>query len=329
METATLSRPGNASSDFAMPHFALMDVTADIAMLDLVLVNAFFVGDPADGPQGWVLVDAGIHGSAPRFIRAAEDRYGRGARPRAIVLTHGHFDHVGALKTLAEHWDVPVYAHELELPYITGRSAYPPADPTVGGGLMARMSFLYPRGPFNVGLRAMALPADGRVPEMPGWRWVFTPGHSPGHVSFFREADRALIAGDAFVTMKQESLASVLTQRRVMHGPPAYFTHDWEAARESVRRLAALHPCLAVTGHGLPMANPRLDHDLDELARHFDELAVPRKGRYVKLPAFFDHQGVVAVPPPVPDAFPKVLLALTVAGAAIATVAAMRRSRDD
>src|SRR3954470_20513533 len=80
METATLSRPRNASSDFAMPHFALLDVTADIAMLDLVLVNAFFVGDPADGPDGWVLVDAGIHGSAPRFIRAAEERYGRGAR---------------------------------------------------------------------------------------------------------------------------------------------------------------------------------------------------------------------------------------------------------
>jgi glyoxylase-like metal-dependent hydrolase (beta-lactamase superfamily II) len=329
METATLSRPRNVGSDFALPHFALMDVTADVAMLDLVLVNAFFVGDPADGPEGWVLVDAGIPGAASRFIRAAEERFGRGARPRAIVMTHAHFDHAGSVEALAEHWDVPVYAHELELPYITGRSAYPPADPTVGGGFMARMSFLYPRGPYDVGSRARALPADGHVPEMPGWRWVFTPGHAPGHVSFFRDADRMLIAGDAFVTTKQESLASVLTQHKAMHGPPAYYTHDWDAARNSVRRLAALHPYIAVTGHGLPMANPRLDHDLDELARHFDELAMPRKGRYVHHPAVFDRHGVVAVPPPVPDPFPKVLLALTVAGAAVATVAALRGRNED
>ena len=66
--------------------------------------------------------------------------FGHGNRPAAILLTHGHFDHVGALKTLAEEWDVPVYAHTLELPYLTGRSSYPPPDPSVGGGAMAAMS---------------------------------------------------------------------------------------------------------------------------------------------------------------------------------------------
>jgi hypothetical protein len=140
-------------------------------------------------------------------------------------------------------------------------------------------------------------------------------------------AERSHRAGNG-ITSARESLAGVLSQHKTMHGPPAYFTHDWDAARESVQRLAALHPYLAVTGHGLPMANPRLDHDLDELARHFDELAVPRKGRYVRNPAVFDRDGVVAVPPPVPDPFPKVLLALTVVGAAVATVAAIRR-RDE
>src|SRR4051794_3070678 len=64
----------------------------------------------------------------------AADRFSRRARPSAIILTHGHFDHVGALEHLAEHWDAPVYAHELEMPNLDGRASYPPADPTVGGG---------------------------------------------------------------------------------------------------------------------------------------------------------------------------------------------------
>jgi glyoxylase-like metal-dependent hydrolase (beta-lactamase superfamily II) len=70
---------------------------------------------------------------------------------------------------------------------------------------MARLSPLYPRGPVNVSGRLRALPADGSVPGMPGWRWVHTPGHTPGHVSLWRESDRTILAGDAFITTRQES----------------------------------------------------------------------------------------------------------------------------
>src|SRR5215207_2933833 len=147
---------------------------------------------------------------------ASQDRLsGFSRRPRtqpaAIVLTHGHFDHIGALHTLLHKWDVPVYAHRLELPYLTGQSSYPPPDPTVGGGAMAAMSRFYPRGPYNFEGRVQPLPVDGSVPGMPGWRWIHTPGHSPGHVSLFRDADRLLLAGDAFVTQRQESLLAVLS----------------------------------------------------------------------------------------------------------------------
>ena len=108
-------------------------VVDDLAYLRTSIVNVFFYGPPGAGDRGWVLIDAGMYGSSRSIADAAARRFGRGARPAAIILTHGHFDHVGALPDLAEEWDVPVYVHELELPYVTGRSSYPPPDPTVGG----------------------------------------------------------------------------------------------------------------------------------------------------------------------------------------------------
>ena len=173
---------------------------------------------------------------------------------------------------------------------------------------MAALSRLYPRGPIDLGDQVQALPENGTVPDMPGWRWIHTPGHTPGHISLFRDEDRTLIAGDAFVTTKQESATAVLAQRPELHGPPAYFTPDWEAARDSVERLAALQPLRVATGHGPPLEGEAMLRDLHALARNFSRRAVPAEGRYVHQPAVFDENGVVAVPPPVADRLPRVLL---------------------
>ena len=55
-------------------------------------------------------------------------------RIRAIILTHGHWEHSGAARKLAAAWDIPIYAHRLELPFLDGRERYyPPADPTEAG----------------------------------------------------------------------------------------------------------------------------------------------------------------------------------------------------
>ena len=261
------------------------EVAPDLAYQRLAIVNVVFFGTPGAGDRNWILVDAGMMGTAGLIARAARERFGENARPAAIVMTHGHFDHVGALEKLAEDWDAPVYAHEAELPYLNGQQAYLPPDPSVGGGLMARLSPLYPRGPVNVGGRLQTLPADGSVPGMAGWRWVHTPGHTPGHVSFFRDSDRLLIAGDAFITTRQESAYAALTQEPEMHGPPMYFTPDWASARASVERLAALDPEVAVTGHGRAMRGPAMREALHALARDFDRIAVPDHGRYVDTPA--------------------------------------------
>jgi glyoxylase-like metal-dependent hydrolase (beta-lactamase superfamily II) len=293
-------------------------VAPGLAYLRDRIVNVAFIGstDGRDGP--WVLVDTGLPGAAGRILRATELLYGPDATPAAIVLTHGHFDHVGSVRELVRRWDVPVYAHELELPYLTGRSSYPPPDPAVGGGAMAMMSRFFPRKPIDLGESVMALPPDGTIPVIGEWRWIHTPGHAPGHVSLFRDYDRALVAGDAFVTTKQESMFAVLTQRPEVHGPPAYYTIDWRAAESSVDELAALEPSVAVTGHGVAMRSERLDRELRDLAAHFRAETVPSHGRYVRQPALADRTGVLFVPPAVPD-----VVGRTVAGVAAAAVAAV------
>ena len=263
----------------------LHEIAPDLAYKRLVMVNVMLLGLPDAGDRGWVLLDAGLVGTSAMIRAAAEARFGTGARPSAIVMTHGHFDHVGALERLAETWDAPVYCHALERPYLDGSAAYPPGDPSVGGGLVAALAGFYPTRPVNVGSRLRTLAPDGRIAELPGWQWVHTPGHSPGHVSLWREADRCLIAGDAVVTTTQESAYATAVQAPDMHGPPRYFTIDWDAARASVEALAALKPRLVVTGHGRAMAGEPAAEALSALAGAFDQVARPPHGRYRDRPA--------------------------------------------
>jgi glyoxylase-like metal-dependent hydrolase (beta-lactamase superfamily II) len=257
-------------------------VISDIAYQRLAIVNVIFVGEP--GSKDWVLIDAGTMGAASLITSAAQKRFGD-TPPRAIVMTHGHFDHFGSLEALVAQWNVPVWVHELEKPYFDGTASYPPPDPGVGGGLIALMSPLFPRGPVNVSQSLQILPSDGSVPPLPGWKWIHTPGHTPGHVSFWREDDGVLVVGDAFITTAQESAYSVALQKPEMHGPPMYFTQDFGASKVSVDRLIALEPEVAVVGHGLAMRGPLLRKSLEELSSHWQEVAVPDGGDYVEHPA--------------------------------------------
>ena len=227
----------------------------------------------------------------------AKQLFGEQGKPSSIILTHGHFDHVGALQKLAEEWNVPVFAHYLEIPYLTGKSSYPPPDPTVGGGLISLMSWMYPSSPINISNYVHVLPENGRVPGLPEWKYIHTPGHAPGHISLYRESDNVLIAGDAFVTTKAESVLSTMVQYKKLSGPPKYFTYDWVLAKESVKKLMNLEPEIAATGHGSPMQGKILRTSLHTLSEHFYELAVPANGRYVNDSAVTNATGVIYTPP--------------------------------
>jgi glyoxylase-like metal-dependent hydrolase (beta-lactamase superfamily II) len=260
-----------------------------------LFVNVYMIHNPVD--NNWVLIDAGLRTTAPKVRQMATHLFWPDTRPSAIVLTHAHFDHVGSLNTLAEEWEVSVYSHFMEKPYLTGISSYPPPDPSVGGGLMSAMSWAYPRGPIDIKNRFEALPHDGSVPGLPEWRYIHTPGHAPGHISLYRQGDGVLIAGDAFVTTKQESAISVMLQSKELCGPPKYFTYNWASAARSVRTLADLNPDIVATGHGKPLRGQEMRRSLHNLADHFEELAVPSQGRYVGDPALVNENGVQYVPP--------------------------------
>lgn len=264
-----------ALADLATPQDGTHEVAPDLAYLRVAMVNVVLFGPSGAGDREWVLIDTGIPGMAGRIENAAEKRFGKASRPAAILLTHGHFDHIGNLEKLAEDWDAPIYAHPLEAPFLDGRERYAPPDLTVGGGIMPLLAPLFPRGPFNVGSRLKMVAQDGTLPGMPGWRWLHTPGHSPGHVSLWQESTRTVIAGDAFITTKQESAYAIAVQALEMHGPPTSFTPDWTSARSSVQTLAALAPDLMVTGHGRGVRGPEATAALQKLAAEFDRVAIP------------------------------------------------------
>lgn len=284
-------------------------IAPDVGWLPVSFVNVYFIGRPG-GP--WVLVDAGLPGRVKQIFTAAEARFGVGSKPEAIVLTHGHFDHAGSAAELARLWEVPIYAHRLELPYLTKKSSYPPPDPTIGGAI-AFLSRFMPSGSYDLSETIRPLETK-TLPGVPGWEWLATPGHSPGHISLFRPADRVLLAGDAFATMNMDSWSGLISGQQRLSRASAPFNCDWDATRASVQSLAALHPNVVGCGHGIPISDPDLPARMTRFAERF---RAPLKGRYVRKAARVDESGVLALPrapfDPVPFATAASLIAAGVA----------------
>ncbi|QYR20649.1 MBL fold metallo-hydrolase [Paenibacillus sp. sptzw28] len=182
--------------------------------------------------DGVVLVDAGIGGMA-KGIMSFIDKLGAGPL-KAIVLTHGHSDHVGAVKQIVEQRPVPVYAHRIELPYMEGKLPYPrrkKAAQTIAAGIA----------------KELEEHDGGELPVFGGLKPYLTPGHSPGHVVYYHEQDQVLLAGDLFTSKKGR-----------LRQPMAMFTANMQEAIESsaiVRKLKPKPKRLEVC-HGTPVMQP-------------------------------------------------------------------------
>ena len=157
---------------------------------------------------------------------------------------------------------------------------------------MAFLSRFIPYRARDFGDHIRELPND-ELPGLPDWEWIATPGHSPGHVSFFRSSDRVLLAGDAFATMNMDSWAGLIGGKKELSRGGAPFNINWQATRESIEKLANLQPNVVACGHGIPMKDGALP---DRLKRFAERFRRPRHGRYVAAPAEVNETGVVALP---------------------------------
>jgi len=184
-------------------------------------INVYLMGD--------VVVDTGSRHAGRRILRQV-----KGRDVSAVALTHVHPDHDGAAKQVCEALGVPLWVGEND---VAAMENEPPAPEHPMQKLSSR-AFEGPRHPVDRALR------EGDV--VAGFTVLDVPGHSPGHVAYWRESDRALILGDVLFGLNP------LTGLRQLREPPGFFTPDPAQNRESARRLAALEPALVCFGHGPP-----------------------------------------------------------------------------
>lgn len=241
--------------------------------------NVYFV----QSGTSWVLIDAAWANSGGLIRRTAEALFGANAPPTAILLTHTHPDHSGAAVDLARVWNVLVYMHPRELPLRAGEIAVVeqhPAGPLDKWIVLPLMRMMPARARETMRAHGDAFQAIARpmepgigVPGLPEWECISTPGHSPGHVAFFRPSDRVLIAGDAVLPLNLNSLWDLLLRKRRVSGPPYISTWSWPIAKESVATLARLEPSVLACGHGAPLTGAGIATELREFAERF---ATPR-----------------------------------------------------
>jgi hydroxyacylglutathione hydrolase len=189
-------------------------------------INVYLVGD--------VLIDAGTRQAEKRILRQVGGR-----TLTAHALTHAHPDHQGSSHAICERLGIPLWCGHGDVP----------AMETPGGiknsqapGWLNRLQQRYWTGPPHPVARALK---EGD--EVAGFTVFEVPGHSPGHVAYWRESDRLLILGDVLNNV------NVKTGVTGLHEPPTVFTPDPPRNRESARRLAALEPALTCFGHGPPL----------------------------------------------------------------------------
>jgi glyoxylase-like metal-dependent hydrolase (beta-lactamase superfamily II) len=249
--------------------------------------NVYFVRSGSS----WVLIDAASANCGRLIRRTAESLFGANTRPASILLTHDHPDHAGSALELARMWDCPVYVHPDELPLVaiedlsTIDKYANPLDRWIVLPLLRTM----PRRRVEAMLSSASIKGVVRafdpraaVPSLPDWECIPTPGHTPGHVAFFRTGDRVLITGDAIVTVDLNSFWGFLLwglrlNKQRISGPPWYSTWNWRTAKESVMVLAGLEPRMLASGHGVPMSGDEIARELHAFADHFSGPAAEKQ----------------------------------------------------
>ena len=180
-------------------------------------VNVYLLGD--------VLIDSGLAIDRRRVLRQIA------ARPVvAHALTHAHFDHYGSSHVICERLGIPLWCGAADV------------DAVESGKMVARGGRMVPAAHAHPVSRALK---EGD--EVAGFTVLDTPGHAPGHVSYWRESDRVLVCGDVMWGYNPFLFSGGIRE------PYPFVSPDPRLNRESARRLASLEPALVCFGHGPPL----------------------------------------------------------------------------
>ena len=202
-----------------------MSPSGDVHRIQLQgdLYNAYVVGD--------VLVDSGTKKHAKKLLAGVD---GRGIT--AHLISHAHPDHAGSSHAVVAELGVPVWASEPDAPLIEA------GEPAINSSLMKRVGKTKP-----VAVQRRLQDGDD---VGAGFRVLATPGHTPGHISRWREEDRTLLAIDAIFGM------SPITRRKGPQMPPRFLSVDNDLVKATIKRLAELEPTVVYFGHGAPLRDP-------------------------------------------------------------------------
>jgi glyoxylase-like metal-dependent hydrolase (beta-lactamase superfamily II) len=184
-----------------------------------------------------VVIDAATRWANGRILSQL-----RGRAVHMMALTHCHPDHQGAAKAVCEALGVPLACHEDDVPVMEGRLPMQPNN------RFLRLGNRFWSGPPCAVTRVLH---DGD--EVAGFRVVHAPGHTPGHILFFRESDGVAIVGDVLANI------NFITLKAGLGEPPPFFCVDAAQNRRNIQTLVDLKPSLVCFGHGPPL------QDMEEL----------------------------------------------------------------
>jgi hydroxyacylglutathione hydrolase len=179
-----------------------------------VKINTWYV---VDG-EGVYIIDTGMEDYARTQLNAAKSL----GVPQSILLTHGHLDHINGAKYLQDELNIPIYSHEIEIPFINGEKPYPNKAEKETTGVEHQVEGL----------------SDNIIKTLPLDVYL-TPGHTPGHVIYHHKDDNVLLTGDLFISHAE-----------TLHPPIQKFTVDMDENVNSGRVIDEIKPSIISSSHG-------------------------------------------------------------------------------
>ncbi|RAS85059.1 MBL fold metallo-hydrolase [Priestia endophytica] len=179
-----------------------------------VKINTWYV---VDG-KGVYIIDTGMEDYVRTQLYAAKSL----GVPQSILLTHGHLDHINGAKYLQDELNIPIYSHEIEIPFINGEKPYPNKAEKETTGVEHQVEGL----------------SDNIIKTLPLDVYL-TPGHTPGHVIYHHKNDNVLLTGDLFISHAE-----------TLHPPIQKFTVDMDENINSGRVIDEIKPSIISSSHG-------------------------------------------------------------------------------